>query len=178
MKGLLARLSPRERMLAGIVGGAVLLLFNYLFISYWLKTQARLRSEIATRGATIASMQTLVANRETWVQRDEWLQEKQPKLTNESGAGVMLLDQVKELAKNNEVLLENPSFPPAENAKYYRSVPISVETKSTWPALIAFLRTLQQPEQFIVVENANIHLEASDPSQFRGKFKISKWYAP
>lgn len=178
MMRLLARLSPRERMLAAIVGGFVLILFNYLFISYWLKTQARLRTEITTRRNTVASMKTMFANREMWVQRDTWLQEKQPKLTNEGGAGVMLLDQIKEVAKNNEVLLENPSFPPPEKAKYYRSIPVSVETKSTWAALIAFLRTLQQPEQFIVMENANVHLEASDPSQFRGKFKIAKWYAP
>jgi len=58
------------------------------------------------------------------------------------------------------------------------AISVELQTKSTWPALITFLEHLQGPEQFIVVESANLRVDTSDPTMMRGNFKIAKWYAP
>jgi hypothetical protein len=57
-------------------------------------------------------------------------------------------------------------------------VAIDIETKSPWSPLIAFLHELQTPGQFVALENANLKIDATDPTQLRGRFKIARWYAP
>ena len=44
--------------------------------------------------------------------------------------------------------------------------------------LIAFLHDLQAPGQFVALETANLKIDATDPTQLRGRFKIARWYAP
>src|SRR5205823_6349612 len=102
----------------------------------------------------------------------------QPKLVNEGSAGVELLDYVKSVAKKSDVVLENPAIGSPAKAQFYRSVPVNIETKSSWATLIRFLESIQQPEQFIVFETANVAIDPADPAMMRGKFKIARWYAP
>ena len=171
-------LSARERTLALIVGGVVFLLFNLALLNAFSKRQTLLRAQLAARKNDWASMQQLLAERDLWTQRDNWLNEKQPKLANESTAGVQLLDQIRSLAHEQDVTIENPAIGAPAKTQWYRSVPVTVETRSTWPALIAFLQKVQAPEQFMVFESANIQIDAEDPSKMRGRFKIARWYAP
>jgi Tfp pilus assembly protein PilO len=172
------RLTRSETILAGTTGALVFLLLNFILLSNFFKGQARLRADIISKTGQLQALQTLVAEHELWNKREAWLLEKQPKLSNENSAAVQLLDQIKQVAKSNDVLLENPAIGSTDKTQFYRSVPVSIETKSSWSALIAFLRTLQQPDQFIVFENANIQIDAGDASLMHGKFKIARWCAP
>jgi len=172
------QLTKSEKTLALIVGGFAFALLNLLLVSHFVKRQAQLRVDLAGKTGQLKALQVLFSERDRWIKRDTWLLEKQPKLANESGAGVQLLDQIKQIAKSNDVLLENPGWGAPEKTKYDRSVPVNLETKSSWPALIAFLRSVQQPDQFLVFENANVQIDPGDPAMMRGKLKVSRWYQP
>ncbi len=106
------------------------------------------------------------------------LKEKQPKLANEDSAGLQLLELVKELAKKHVVTIETPVIRQPIKKPDFTSVGVEIETKSTWKSLIAFLGELQNPEQFIVLDSANLKIDTADQTQMRGKFKIARWYAP
>jgi hypothetical protein len=43
---------------------------------------------------------------------------------------------------------------------------------------VHFLYDVQRPEAFTVFEQANLIVDASDPTVMRGRFKIAKWFAP
>lgn len=172
------QLTAREKLLATIVGGAFFALLNLVLITQFIKRQAAARIELASKTQEWESTQILFSERDLWSKRDAWLQAKQPKLTNEGSAGVQLLDSIKKVAKKTDVVLENPSIGSPIKTTLYRSVPVNIETKSSWSALIAFLQAMQQPEEFIVFESANIAIDAADASMMRGKFKIARWYAP
>ena len=171
-------LSARERTLATIVGVVVFLLLNLFVLSAFSRKQALLREQLAARKNEQVSMQQLLAEREQWEQRDAWLSEKQPKLTDENTAGVQLLDQIRDFARPHEVTLENPAISTPARTQWYHSVSVTVETRSSWQGLIQFLQTAQAPGQFVVFESANVQIDANDPSQMRGRFKIARWYAP
>ena len=59
-----------------------------------------------------------------------------------------------------------------------QAVSATFETKSDWGALVHFLYDVQRPEAFTVFEQANLMIDASDPTVMRGRFKIAKWFAP
>jgi len=172
------QLTRSEKSLAITVGVIAFALLNIILISHFIKQQALLRADIAGKAGQLKALQVLFADRDRWNKRDEWLRQKQPKLVNESRAGVELVEQIKQIAKSNDVLPDKPDWGTPEKSQFYRSVPVNIETKSSWPALIAFLRSVQQPDQFIVFEAANVQIDPADPTMMHGKFKVAKWYLP
>ena len=112
-----------------------------------------------------------------WRRRADWLEKKQPKSSNPAEAS-SLLTQVKEIAGRYNVQIENPQIGPVENTPSHRSVSATFETKSGWEPLVHFLYDSQKPESFIVFENVNLMVNASDPTVMEGRFKIAKWFAP
>ncbi len=171
-------LSSREKVLAGIVIGAAFLVLNLVLGKSFFTHQAELRSEIATRDGELKTMQSLLAERDLWTKREAWLTAKQPHLTDENSAGVDLLQQIEKSAKAQNVTLENKSFGSTSRTQWYRAVSVNLETKCAWTALIPFLNVIQQPDQFIVLENVDIAVDSTDQTQMRGKFRIARWFAP
>lgn len=170
-------MTARERMLAGLVAGTVFVLLNLLLVSSFFKKQTLARVELANKTQEWNATQILYSERDLWTKRDAWLQQKQPKIGNEGSAGVQLLDYVKSIARRGDVVLENPAIGTPAKTATYRSVPVNIETKSSWPALIKFLQAMQQPDQFIVFETANVAIDPTDATMMRGKFRIARWFA-
>ena len=171
-------LSTRERNLSILVGAIVFLLVTVFVTDYFLKSKARLTADLAVKTRQLRTMQMRSAEKGKWEQRAAWLAAKQPKLVSEERAGGQLLDQIKELAKKHSVLIESPVIRQSVRKPEYTAVGVEIETKSPWSALIAFLGELQTPEQFIVLDSANLKIDGTDATQMRGKFKIARWYAP
>ena len=90
----------------------------------------------------------------------------------------IFLDELRSLAHEQDVTIDNQAIGAVSKTQSYRSVPVTFDTRSMWPALIAFLQKVQSPDQFTVFESANIQIDAEDPSKMRGRFKIARWYAP
>lgn len=171
-------MSQREKWLATLVFLIVFIGGNFLlFDSFW-KSRQQLRRDIDIKNRQLRSMHALIENRAYWEQRDQWVAASQPKLTNVDTAGVELLERIKTLAQKHSVLLENPAIRSPEVQPTHTSVAIDIETKSPWSPLIAFLHELQTPGQFVALENTNLKIDATDPTQLRGRFKIARWYAP
>jgi len=172
------QLSTREKNLSILVGTVAFLLITVFVTDYFLKNKARLTADLAVKVRQLRMMQTRSAEKAKWDQRAAWLTEKQPKLVSEERAGGQLLEQIKELAKKHSVLIESPVIRQSVRKPEYVAIGIEIETKSPWSALIAFLGELQTPEQFIVLDTANLKIDGADATQMRGKFKIARWYAP
>ena len=169
---------PREKALSYFVGGAVLLVVNLFVINYFLTNRARLSAEARTKTMQLRSMKLLLANAPLWQEREARLIGAQPRLENEATAGVQFLTEIKEAAKREQVTIEQPVILPVEQRPACTAVSVELETKSTWAALIDFLKPLQGPEQFIVVETGTLRVDSGDPTMMRAHLKIAKWYAP
>jgi hypothetical protein len=171
------RMNRRERVLAMIVAGAILLLLN-LFVWNWLFSMAgRARVELAARRAVRQEQSVYLREKKLWQERDQWIEQHLPVLKNSAEAST-LLDQLKQVAEKHKILIENPAIGTGETTPYHQSVFASIETKSPWPPLVHFLYDVQQPDAFIVFDNVNLVIDGSDQTMMRGKFKITKWFAP
>jgi len=101
-------MTPRERWLAAFVAGIVFLLLNLFALKLVFGKQAELRSELASKKLAWMALETLASQKEVWTKRDAWLQATQPQLKSREMAGVEMLDQVRLIAKKNNVTLLNP----------------------------------------------------------------------
>lgn len=173
-------MTQREKILVGIVGTVVAVLVNLFLINFFLKNHRQLRSDLENKKVQMAGLKQLLADRELWAKRDAELRASQPKLENQATAGVHLLDHVREVAKKHSVLIkpETLTIGTPERRPECISVPLNIETMSTWKALINFVLELQGEKKFIVLESANFRKDASDQTQMNAKLRIAKWYAP
>ncbi|MGI8482455.1 MAG: hypothetical protein ACR2MF_10405 [Chthoniobacterales bacterium] len=171
------RLNSRERILAAIVAGAILLLVNILVWSSLLGALGRTRAQLATMKATRATQKIYIKERALWEKCDKWLSEHQP-LSKGPGEASTLLDGVKQIAGKHDILIENPAIGASDSTPDHQGVFASIETKSPWAPLVHFLYDVQQPESFIVFENVNLQIDSADSTMMRGKFKIARWLAP
>lgn len=171
-------LSTRERNLAIAIGVIVFLLINMVILSALSRQNATLRAELEQQRLEWRNMQILLGEQGLWADRDAALTAKQPKLTNENAASVELLDNIKGLARAHSLTIENEVLGGIVKNQWYQSVPVTVDTHSTWADLIAFLYALQKPDQFIVCEDASMQVDPSDQTKMLGHFTIARWYAP
>jgi hypothetical protein len=171
------RMSSRERVLAAMVASVIFALVN-LFLWSWLLGAVRTaRADVAKLKITRNEQVVFLRDSDLWMKRDEWLRQHQPPFTGAADASA-LLDQLKQIASKQSVLIENPAIGSGDTTAAYQSVFASIETKSPWPPLVHFLYDVQSPESFIVFENVNLAIDAGDATQMRGKFKVARWYAP
>lgn len=171
-------LSSRERVMAMAVGAVVFLLLNLFLLKAFAARNESLHAGLRQQQLAWGAMQKLLEQSQLWAQRDAALSKIQPKLVNENAAGVELLDTIHGVAKAHSVTVENEVFGGVENEQWYRSVPVTLDTHSSWADLIAFLYALQGPEKFIVCEGSNLQVDPADQTKMVGHLKIARWYAP
>ena len=171
------RMNTRERVLSWIVAGALIVLLNFLILSWLFGALGRARIELAGRKSARTEQALYIKERDLWTKRDQWIQQHQPILKDPAEAST-LLDQLKQIAGKHSVLIENPAIGAGETTPYHQTVFASIETKSQWPPLVHFLYDVQQPDAFVVFETVNLAIDSNDPTMMRGKFKIARWFAP
>jgi len=171
------RMNARERLLAWIVAGTLLVLLNLWILSSVLGAVGSAQRELATRRSKLAEQALYAKEHDSWTKRDEWLWQHQPVLKNAAESSA-LLDQLREISGKYNIEVENPAIGTGETTPYHQTVFASVETKSPWPPLVHFLYDVQHPESFVVFESVNLAIDGSDPTMMRGKFKIARWFAP
>jgi hypothetical protein len=172
-----SKLNQREKILAAVTGGIVFLLLNLLLVNAFIRKNIVLRADLAQGQSNLAAMKQLLAEQDLWVKRNDWITKKQPKLSNEGAAGVELLDFIRTVGKRTNITIDNPAIGAPAKTQWARSVSVTLDTHSSWADLIQFLQSTQQPDQFIVFEDAHIQIDAGDATKMQGHFKIARWYA-
>ncbi len=173
-----AHLTQREKILSAVVGTVAFLFVNYLVVDLFLKNKAALTLGIARQTSQLALTQARSAEKPLWQEREAWLAAQQPELTNEDSASVQLLEEVKRLAAEHAVTIENPQIRPAMRRPDQTAVSLEIDVRSSWQSLVGFLGGLQKPGLFVVLEKVNLKVDAKDPTQMAGRFTVAKWYAP
>src|SRR5215203_4677832 len=67
---MLAQMSPRERTLALLVGGVLVLLVNLVLIRFFLQKRAEFLTGVASTQGKIAALQQRESQRALWAERD------------------------------------------------------------------------------------------------------------
>src|SRR5688500_4890713 len=105
---MIQQMNSRERTLAIIVGALLVSLVTYMLATTFQKHHSKLQNQLRDRKAELGAMETLITERDLWLKRDAYFQEKQPPLANPGGAGVALMEETKEIASKHSIIIENP----------------------------------------------------------------------
>ena len=177
MPAWVIRLNRRERVLSMLVGGALFLIVNLVVWSSLLGMASAARADLATSKAARTRQALFMKEKQMLAKRDAWLKKNQPTLKSPAEPTV-LLEQVKEAASKNNIVIENPVIGSGDATPNYQAVFASIETKSPWEPLVRFLYDVQQPESFVVFESVNLAIDSTDRTMMKGKFKIARWFVP
>ena len=175
---MIGQLSTREKNLAIVVSAIAFLFVNFFVIDYFRRNKTALAADLARQKTQLATMKQRFADKPKWEQRDAWLTATLPKAANDDTAGVQLLDRVKDLARKYDVTLEKPAIRIPTRRAEVTAISVDMDVKSSWKGLIQFLSELQQPDQFTVLERANLKIDNADQTRMHGVCTIAKWYAP
>src|SRR6185369_15567995 len=96
---------------------------------FFIKNYRRLQSEQAAKKSQLEVMHGLYADRDLWDKRDGWLQQKFPKLQNQSAASAEVLDRIKNQAKKHTVLIENQGLGVPQKKTDYVAVSVRLIPK-------------------------------------------------
>ena len=172
----LAQMNQRERILALAVGGILFLLVNLAIWSTLFGMSAGARAEYAAQRATRTEQTVYLGEEKIWKKRAEWLKKKQPHLNDPAEAST-LLTRVKQIAGQIQRPDRNPQIGAVETTPSHQAVSATFETKSDGGRSCIFFMMSQRPEAFTVFEQANLMVDANDPTVMRGRFKIAKWFS-
>lgn len=175
---MIQQMTPRERTLSIIVGTIVFAVLNLVLIQGFMKKIRAFRSDLALKKMGLQAKHALLADRDEWEQRDQWLTQKFEKLADPDRAPNDLRVALEGVAKKHGVTIENPFLGRAETKPQYIAVGVSFDVKCKWADLGGFLAEIQTPDHFIAFDNANLQTDSTDKSLMHGRFKVQRWFAP
>lgn len=166
------KLNPAERrLLAGLA--VVLVLLLHLFGLRLIRQQAhRLDAEVDLRRAEKEMVQALVAERDIWEPRGEWLARHLPAKTVETKT---VLDEKMELV-GKEFLLNYPErgVTEEEAGQLYEAEHYKAGLSGKWPDLIQALQKFYLPEQGITI--TSLVIQAVDEKNHSAEVTLSRFF--
>ncbi len=177
---MISQMSQREKTLAFLVGGTVLILLNVVLIKFFIGKYNESRSAKMKAEIEMQTFRALETDRERSAKRDTWLSAQLVPMGDSEVAGKELRESIQALAKKHEVLIENVSQNVANQGSNqpYISLGIRIEIKGKWNQMSYFLNELQGPEKFIVVEAMELKVDPSDKTQLRASMTVARWFSP
>ena len=175
---MLAQMSPRERTLVFVIGGAVLIFVNVMLLKFFIKNHSQLRVTMARAQQDIDDLKRRDSERAMWAQRDAWITQNLPVIGDSMVAGRELGITIKEVAQRHGVTIESPNPGVPAKLQGYTSLPYKISVKASWRPMFQFLQELQAPGKFIVLDPMDLKVDASDKTQLRADVTVSKWFAP
>ena len=152
-------MNQRERDPRLGVGGVLFLLVNLGDLERAPRDERGSRHYLRRRAVRSTAQKVYLNEYKMWQRRAEWLQKRQPALTNPAEASP-LLTQLQQIAAKYKVQIDNPQIGSVEKRPIHQSVSATIETKSAWEPLVHFLYDVQKPEAFIVFESANLMIDS------------------
>jgi Type II secretion system (T2SS), protein M subtype b len=175
---MIAQMSQREKVLATIIGGVIAVLVTFVLVKFFLGHHTQIKKDLGVSEAKIKQLRGLESERALWAQRDAWLTAEMPVLEDSAVANKQLTDAIKEVAKKHTVILEAPNPGIPSKQPNYTALGIRVSARAAWRPLAEFIRELQTPGQFIVLDPVELKVDPNDKTQMKADMTISKWFAP
>lgn len=174
---MISQMSQRERTLAFLVGGAVAVLLNVFLIKFFLNNYNERKQEREVAESQLRKFEGLERERDKWAQRDAWLTTKLEPLGDLDVADQKFQDQMREVAKRHQVLIEKADPCRKTQQGAYVSLNSRMECKGTWDQLTFYLGDLLKPGEMMVIESLDIKVDPTDKEKLRAVMVLAKWHS-
>src|SRR5258707_13058674 len=109
-----------------MLGVAVLVMGTFYIVSYLLDIESGLALKIRGLEANANNDQGWLREKQFWLDRKQWIDQKQPRFAAGAVRQSKLLQSLTTLAQNNKLTIQNNSFPDAKTTANYKTVPVRV----------------------------------------------------
>ena len=171
-------MNAREQRLLMAFG--CLLLLGLGFIGFKVLTRWKLTIEDREQKVTNRRVEAeeLLSQKDYWMQRAEWITQKQPTYRSQKEADNELETLVVDSSKQHGVSVGARAQEQPVPMGSSTSVAITItEAKAPYEKMLRWLHALQHPESFVAITAITLKPDAEDTSQlYATDIRIQKWY--
>ena len=121
-------------------------------------------------------IETLLEQRDRWLQRETWLAGNQPKFTSRDQVDNQLLEEARASGtpgvRTGEFVLMEPLDTPA-----FRQSGVKFVARGKLKDVFSWLHELQKPQEFRLVSSLQVTPEKDEPSIVKCEVELLRWYS-
>ena len=166
-----------ERRLLTILGVAIFLMASFYGISYLLDIESGLALKIQGLEANANTDQIWLREKQFWLDRKNWIDQKQPRVAAGTVPQSELLQALTSSAQNHKLSIQEQSFTDAKSTPDYQAVAVRLKVTGALEDVIRWLVEIQQPEKFQAVTNFSLKSQEKPPAVDL-ELQVARWYSP
>ena len=166
-----------EKRLLTILGLAVLLMGTFYLVTYLLDIESGLALKIRGLEASANTDQIWLREKQFWLDRKQWIDQKQPRVAAGAVPQSELLQSLTTSAQNHKLTIQEQSFTDAKSTANYRAVAVRLKLSGALEDVVRWLVEIQQPEKFQAVTNFSLKSQEKPPAVDL-ELEVARWYSP
>jgi hypothetical protein len=170
-------LTKSETRLLRIFLAVALLLVNVVLLPALWRYQQRLERDAERLRADTMAVHSWLAEKSMWTARRQWLDLKQPRLSNSGEANSSLLESLQKTARTHQINIIDQSFLEGTTQPSYQEVGVKLKVSGSLEMIIRWLTEIQQPELFQAIQRISLR-SGAEPSVVVCELQVTRWYAP
>ena len=166
-----------EKRLSLVLGVAILVMGTFYLVSYLLDIESDLGLKIRGLEANANTDQVWLREKQFWLDRKQWIDQKQPRAAAGAVPQSELLQSLTTSAQNHKLTIQEQSFADAKSTANYQAVAVRLKLTGTLEDVVRWLAEVQQPEKFQAVTNFSLKSQAKPPAVDL-ELEVARWYSP
>ena len=166
-----------EQRLLTVLGIALFLMGSFYLISYLLDISNGLTLKISDLEASANTDQIWLREKQFWLDRKQWIDQKQPRVATGTVPQSELLQSLTASAQNHKLTIQEQSFADAKSTPEYKAVAVRLKVTGTLEDVVRWLVDIQQPEKFQAVTDLSLKSQEKPPAVDL-ELEVARWYSP
>jgi hypothetical protein len=173
----LPKWNKSERRLIIVLGLALFIMGTFYLVSYLLDIESGLALKIRGLEASANTDQVWLREKQFWLDRKKWIDQKQPKVAPGAVPQSELLQSLTASAQNHKLTIQEQSFTDAKSTANYQAVAVRLKLTGTLEDVVRWLVDVQQPEKFQAVTTFSLKSQEKPPAVDL-ELEVARWYSP
>jgi hypothetical protein len=166
-----------EKRLSLVLGVALLVMGTFYLVSYLLDIESDQSLKIRGLEANANTDQVWLREKQFWLDRKQWIDQKQPRVPAGAVPQSELLQSLTTSAQNHKLTIQEQSFADAKSTANYQAVAVRLKLTGTLEDVVRWLVEVQQPEKFQAVTNFSLKSQEKPPAVDL-ELEVARWYSP
>ena len=171
------KLNKNERRLSLLLLIAMFAMANFYGLSALLDWRSSLARSVAELQSQKNSDDIWLRQRDLWLERKKWIDNKQPRIAANQVPQSELQDSLTKSATAAGLQIQEQSFGEVKTTPNYQSVSVRLKLTGSLQNAVKWLVEIQQPELFQAVTNFSLK-SADPPPNVNLELEVARWYAP
>ena len=171
------KLTKSEKRLSLVLGVALFVMGTFYLVSYLLDIESALALKIRGLEANANTDQVWLREKQFWLDRKQWIDQKQPRVAAGAVPQSELLQSLTSSAQTHKLTIQEQSFADAKSTANYQAVAVKLKLTGTLEDVVRWLVEVQQPEKFQAVTNFSLKSQEKPPAVDL-ELEVARWYSP